>query len=164
MSKPPRQPAESGDFRDPLECYDPKTYEDPLQQALVDESVAAIQSTPYASVSPHTPVRQAVQQLADLHVACLLVEDHGKLVGVFTDRDVLDRVALEFDLVQDRPVSEVMTMEPIFVYDTDSAASVLSVMAVSGYRHVPVLSANKTIVGVASPQRVTDFLQRYFED
>ncbi len=151
----------SEDFQDPLENYDPKQFADPLEEALATQPVVEIQSTPYASVAPDTRIADAVNKLATLHVACLLVEQDGKLVGVFSDRDVVNRVALEYDEVKDRPVSEVMTPKPVFVYDTDSAASVLTVMAVSGFRHVPVVTLDGTIVGIVSPHRITGFLQRY---
>ena len=91
-----------------------------------------------------------------------MVQEDGKLVGVFTDRDVLDNVALELPQVADRPVKEVMTQHPVYVFDTDSAAAALCVMAVSGYRHVPVLNAQEQIVGIISPQRVTAFLKESF--
>lgn len=151
------------EFQDPLENYDPKTYDDPLQQALADETVTAIQSTPFASISTETTVGDAVRQLAELHVGCLLVEQEGRLVGIFSHRDVLDKVATQFVNLKDRPVAEVMTEKPVFVFDTDSSAAVLCVMAVSGYRHVPVLNSDKQIIGIASPQRVTQFLQQHFE-
>lgn len=154
----------SDDFQDPLENYDPKTYADPLEEALAERTVAEIQATPYASVTPDTSIAEAVQRLANLHVACLLVEQDGKLLGVFSDRDVLKRVALEYDELEDHPVSEVMTPDPVYVYDTDSSATVLTVMAVSGFRHVPVVSHDGTIVGIVSPHRVTGFLQRYFAE
>ena len=38
----------------------------------------------------------------------------------------------------------------------------LCVMAVHGYRHVPILSYDEKIVGIVSPQRVTNFLQQHF--
>ena len=93
----------TGEFQDPLENYDPPKYDDPLEQALAEESVAAIQSSPYASVSPDTPVHEAVAQLAGLSVACLLVEEQGKLVGLLTERDVLDKIALEHEAVPRSP-------------------------------------------------------------
>lgn len=164
MTRPMRKEPLGDEFQDPLENYEPKTFDDALEQALAEETADVIQSTPYASIAPEAPVHEAVDRLAQLHVACLLVEDGGKLVGVVSDRDVLDKVSLEYDQVKDQPVSSVMTMEPVYVYNTDTAAAVLSVMAVSGYRHVPVLSLNKTIVGVISPQRITAFLQQYFSE
>jgi CBS domain-containing protein len=84
------------------------------------------------------------------------------LVGVFSERDVLSKVVLEYDKVKDLPVSEVMTTEPIYVNETDSAVVALSVMALCGYRHVPVVDLNDNVVGIVSPQRVTEFLQKHF--
>ena len=66
--------------------------------------------------------------------------------------------------VKDRPVSDVMTTRPVYVYGTDPAAAVLSVMAVSGHRYVPILNLDDQLVGIASPQRVTTFLRRYLAD
>jgi CBS domain-containing protein len=158
----PKQQAE--DFQDPLQNYDPKVYNDPLEKALAEETVGAIQSTPVAMVTPETPVHAALQTLARLKVSCLLIEDQSKLVGVFSDRDVLERVALEYDQVKDRPVRELMTANPVVVYESDSAAAALSIMAVSGFRHVPVTKVDGTIVGIISPQRVTEFLRKHFSN
>jgi hypothetical protein len=54
-------------------------------------------------------------------------------------------------------------LTPTLLFIADSSAAVLSVMAVSGYRHVPVLDLDGSIKGIASPQRATEFLQKYFE-
>ena len=155
-------PKDPDAFRDPLENYDPKVYEDSLEEALAEESVEEICHEPFVTISPETPVQQAVEKLAGLHVACLLVADEGKLVGVFSDRDVLEKVALEFDDLKDRAVREFMTSNPIYVYATDSSAAALSVIAVCGFRHVPVLDVDHNVVGIVSPQRVTRFLQQHF--
>lgn len=161
MSNDATPTKESEEFRDPLQNYDPKTYRDPLEKALAEETVAAIQCTPVATVTPNTPVHAAVKTLAGMQVACLLVVQDGRLVGVFSDRDVLERVALEYERVKDRPVGELMTADPIYAYENDSAAAALSIMAVSGVRHVPVTNMDHKVVGIVSPQRVTEFLRKH---
>lgn len=147
----------------PDDFFNPGMYDDPVQQVLVEKTVEAIQHEPYSTISPDTIVAEAISKLAGLHVACLLVEEDGKLVGVFSDRDVLNKIALEYDDVKGRPVSEVMTTDPVYVYSSDPSAAALSVMAVSGYRHVPILALDDQIAGIASPQRVTAFLRQFFE-
>ena len=151
------------DFQDPLQNYEPKTYDDPVEQALAETTVDAIVHQPSETISPDTKISEAVQKLAGFHIACLLVEQEGKLVGVFSDRDVLDKVALEYDALKDRPVSEVMTTQPVFVYESDPAAAAISVMAVSGYRHVPILNVNDELIGIVSQQRVIDSINEIFE-
>jgi CBS domain-containing protein len=145
------------EFVDPLRNYEPRTYHNTLEQALSEEPVAAIQSRPYTSISPHATVSEAIQLLASRHVSCALVEEDSKLVGIFTDRDLLNRVALESDLLS-HPVHEVMTKNPVFVHDTDSSGAALCVMAVVGHRHVPVLDHDHRIIGIVTPQRITSFL------
>ncbi len=157
-SKPISSPCD--EFQDPLKNYDPKVYCDPLMKALAEEKVTSVQYRPVAAISPQTTIREAVQALSKLKVACLLIEEAGRLVGVFSDRDVLDKVALEYDTLRERPVSEVMTRDPVCVFDSDSSAAALSVMAVCGFRHVPVIDVKHQVVGIVSPQRVTEFLRK----
>ena len=159
------RPGNSGEhYRDPLENYDPKSYDDPLERALATEPVSAIQAQPFVTIPPQTTVEEAMTKLVDLSIACLLVEEDGKLLGVFSERDALNKVALEYEQVKGRPIREFMTSSPIYVFNTDSSAAALSVMAATGYRHVPVVDLNHRIVGVVSPQRVASFLERYFQN
>ena len=151
------------EFQDPLENYEPREYDDPLEEALVEEELSLIRHEPFSTIPSDTPVHEAVKQLAGMHIACLLVADKGKLVGVLSERDVLRKVALEYDEVKDKPVREVMTTDPIYVFETDSAVAALSVMAMCGYRHVPVLDLNDNLVGIVSPQRVVEFLRSHFK-
>ena len=151
-------------FQDPLENYDPKTYADPLEEALAEHKMQEMQHEPFATTTPETTVAEALELLAGTHVACLLIEEDKKLVGVFSNRDVLDKVALDYDEAKDRPVSEVMTHNPVYVYETDSPAKAFAVMAAAGHRHVPVLNLDEELVGIVSPQRGTAFLCQYFED
>ena len=151
------------DFQDPLENYDPREFDDPLEQALVEQETGTIRHEPYTTIAPDTPVHEAIEKLAGLHIACLLVAENDRLLGVFSERDVLSRVAFEYDDIKDQPVRDFMTADTIYVYETDSAVAALSVMALCGYRHVPVLDLNDNLVGIVSPQRVTEFLQRHFD-
>ena len=153
--------APDGAFQDPLENYEPKTYSDPLEEAISEQPSSKLQHEPYTAIHADTSVAEAVKRLAADHIACLLVEENEKLVGLFTHREVLDKVALEPDVL-DQPVRNVMTTEPAYVQEDDPIAATLCVMAVHGYRHVPILSFDEKIVGIVSPQRVTNFLQQYF--
>jgi CBS domain-containing protein len=154
--------SDAEEFQDPLENYEPRQYHDALEEALVEQEIGTIRHTPFTTIAPDLPVHEAVVRLADLHVACLLVAENDRLQGVFSERDVLNKVALNYDEVRDRPVRDVMTDHPIYVHETDSAITSLSVMAVCGYRHVPVLDLDEKLTGIVSPQRLVEFLQNYF--
>ena len=147
------------EFQDPLSNYEPRSYGDALQEALAEETVAAIQSRPYAEITPDKTVYSALQVLSGLKVASLMVVEHRRLLGLFTERDALERVAPRFEEVKRLPVREVMTTHPVVVYETDPAGAALSAIAVAGYRHVPVLGVNEEVVGVISPRRVFAFIR-----
>ncbi len=160
MPADPHDPSE--EFLDPLENYEPREYTDPLERALAEEPVAAIRTHPFFAVRPQTPVREAVATLADLGIACLLVTDErDHLVGVFTKRDVLSKVAERYDEVADGPVSAVMTDDPAFVREIDTAGATLCVMADQGFRHVPVLDVDGQVTGIVVPTRVLEFLKQH---
>jgi CBS domain-containing protein len=151
------------DFEDPLSNYEPAEYGDALEECLAEETVSQLQVKPYAEISPSTSVYEALQALAGLKVASVLVVDDGQLVGVFTERDALERVSPQFSEVKDAPVREVMTSNPIVVYETDPVGTAISMIAVAGYRHVPVLDIHDKVVGVVSPRRVLAFLKERYE-
>ena len=146
---------------DLLSNYDPPHYRDAVEAALAEVPVSEVQCYPFVTVPPTARVRDVLQTMDDLKVACVVIEDHRRLRGVFTERDVLNRVAENFERLCCAPITSVMTANPLFVYETDSSAAALAVMASFGYRHVPVLNNDDEIVGVVSPQRIMAFMQRY---
>ena len=151
-------------FQDPLENYEPREYSDELERALAEEPVTSIHTQPFISISEDTPVHAALETLAGRDIASTLVVDQQeRLVGIFSDRDALDKVALEYDAVKDKPVSEVMTANPIHVHEDESSAAALCVMAAAGYRHVPVVAADEKVIGMVSPQRVVEFLLEHLD-
>lgn len=148
------------EFQDPLENYDPPEYNDDFERALAEEPVTSIHTQPCTAIAENTPVHAALKTLVGRDIASTLVVDRdGRLVGIFSDRDALDKVALEYDAVKDKPVSEVMTDHPIRVREGESAAAALCVMAAAGYRHVPVVAADEKVVGIVTPYRLVEFLQ-----
>ena len=150
------------EFEDPLSDFEPAQYASELERALAEETVAKIQLQPYLHFSPDTSVNEAVRQLHESKVAsALVVDDNGNLVGLFTERDVLERVAEGFERNTKQPVSEVMTSEPTVVYESDPAATAIAAIAVEGHRHVPVLDMDGKVLGLASPRRVFDFMVKH---
>jgi len=78
---------------------------------------------------------------------------------VFSERDVLNKIADCFEQVKDQPVSQFMTPQPVVVHESDSSAKALNLMAVGGFRHVPLLDLDDKVVGVIGPRRITNYLK-----
>jgi CBS domain-containing protein len=82
---------------------------------------------------------------------CLLVTEQGALVGIFTDRDAILKVAGQG--ASDRTVGELMTHDPVILRSGDAVAVAIHKMAVGGFRHVPIVDGG-TPTGVVSARDV----------
>lgn len=159
--RPRRQGMSLGEFEDPLENYEPVSCVDEVERALTEDVVASMTIAPYRTVLATTPVRKTVELMIELDVACVLVVDESDhLVGIFSERDVMTKLAESFEALQNEPVSRFMTPNPTVVYDTDSPAKALNLMAVGGFRHIPVVDLDERVVGILGPRRVTHYLDQ----
>lgn len=156
-----RNPIEPGEFEDPLNNYDPPTYADELERVLCDTEISQMRITPVHCVAKDTPVDAVLDLMWTKECSCVVVtDDAGKPLGVFSSRDVLNKVA-DNDVVRTQPVREVMTPNPRAVYTTDCPAKAMNLMAVGGFRHIPVLDVDGKVVGMLAPRRTTEFLQEH---
>ncbi|MDG4555693.1 MAG: CBS domain-containing protein [Candidatus Competibacter sp.] len=85
-----------------------------------------------------TTVSEAARVMQKTRVGALLVVEHGRLVGIFTERDALFRVLAEGLNPEVTPLSEVMTSDPLTVHPDKPFAHALHLMYENGFRHVPV--------------------------
>lgn len=160
--RPARHPGdETGEFEDPLSQYGPPVYADDMEQALCEDRVTDMQATPFSTIRPDTTVLEAIRVMVDQGIACVMVADGERLLGLFTERDVLNKVFDRFDQVKHLPVSLVMTHAPAAVYDKDPPASAINLMAVAGFRHVPILGLDGRVAGIVGPRRVIAYLARF---
>lgn len=96
-------------------------------------------SADIVSCSVTTPVREAVRLLASKRIGALPVVDGGSVVGIFSERDVIYRLADEGDACLSRPLGEVMTSPPITVERSTAVLDALALMTKRRIRHLPVL-------------------------
>lgn len=110
-------------------------------------------------LAPEDNVRRAVQVMVEHHIGSILVMDGQTLVGIFTERDLLDRVvAAGADLDKTR-IGSVMTRDPLVVHETEDVLEAYRTLLQAGHRHLPVLRNGKPI-GVLSTRspRLADLL------
>ena len=156
-----RKPVDDGEFSDPLKNYDIAKAQDELERALCDGVIRDLSISPFCSVSPISTIEQAVRKMAGMNIGCLLVIENDKLVGIFTQRDLLMKVIDNFEAMKGKLIREVMTPDPVVVRDTDSPAKAINLMATGGFRHIPVLDVDDKVVGLIGPRRTTEYLQMH---
>jgi CBS domain-containing protein len=104
-----------------------------------------------------TSLREVVREMRDRRASCALLTREGRLAGVFTERDVVTRVAGVKGAL-DRPVAEVMTPDPDHVRRGDRLLTAVRLMHRRGYRHVPVVDDDGRVLGCVRHEDVVDYL------
>lgn len=137
-------------------------YEDQqrIRGAILDTPISDLPLRDPILIDATGTVADAVKSMNDHHTGCILVGRAGKLIGIFTERDVLTKDFFRADS-HTVPVESVMTPNPETLEPEDSIAFALNKMSVGGYRHIPIVDGDKP-VGVLSVRDIVDFLVDLF--
>jgi CBS domain-containing protein len=123
---------------------------DPVERSLVEDPVGRLNPRKPVTIAPVTTVREAIRLMLDSNVGALLVVNgSGHLTGIFSERDLLTKIAGLRDDYADRPVSEFMTRDPEAVAPYHTLAFALHKMDCGGYRHVPVLENGQPVAMIS---------------
>ena len=99
-------------------------------------------------VAPEDTLGEAAQLMADQGVGSAVVLEHGRLIGIVTERDLLKAVAGRVHPSEGR-VREWMTMDPVVALESTPADEAARAMLDHGFRHLPVVEGDRT-VGIVS--------------
>jgi len=119
------------------------------------EVAEIIEGHPLIHADPTDKVRAVARLMADRNVGAIAVLDSGRLVGVFSERDLMARVVATGLDPDDTPVSTVMTRELIVAEAGDGVGDALHKMQDRKCRHLPVVRSGK-LIGMLS---IRDLLQ-----
>jgi CBS domain-containing protein len=110
------------------------------------------------TVEPGLGLKAVAERMVAKDVGAVLVIEHGRLVGILTERDILRAVAggiTDETLVSDWMTRDPETMEPD---ETTQTAAVL--MIHGGFRHMPIVDGDE-VVGMLS---IRDLMRIVLED
>lgn len=109
----------------------------------------AIHGQELVTFAPGAIVREVVDIMAKRRFGAVPVVEDDRLVGIFTERDVLVRVLAAGKNPDTTRLDEVMTRDPDTVKSSDAVLHALELMNQHGYRHLPVVDGDR-LVGVVS--------------
>ncbi len=101
------------------------------------------------SVTPDTPVYDALKLMAEKNVGALLVLEGDKLAGILSERDYARKVILKGKASKNTPAREIMSENVVCVTPEQSVADCMALMTDKRFRHLPVIEDGK-LVGVIS--------------
>jgi len=106
-------------------------------------------------VRPDDTVFNALQLLAQYEVGALMVMDHGKLVGVVSERDYTRKVALQGRNSKETTVADIMTRNVITIGPKTGTRQCMALMSEKRIRHLPMVEGD-TVLGMISIRDIMD--------
>ena len=130
---------------------------------IFTEPLSALNPQEMVCVSPTTSLAEVISLLKERHVGCVLVtSEGGQLIGIFTERDLLYRVAGLISDLEQIAVESVMTPRPTALKADAAVQHALHLMSIHGFRHVPLLDDDDRPVGLVSFRYIVRFIEVNF--
>ena len=109
--------------------------EQELGQLILGAAIRELEAPAAVLVPESASIESVIQTMLDRGLGAVLVQREGRIVGIFTERDVLRRV-VSLAVNRERPVAEVMTPDPESLDPEDGIGFALNRMVVGGFRHI----------------------------
>lgn len=116
----------------------------------------------FHTTTPGTTVRAACLQLDAANIGALAVVTGGRLVGVFSERDVIRKCLAHGRRTDDTAVADIMTPDPVTIDAGAPLAEAMGAMVTGGFRHLPVMR-NGAAVGMLSMRDIPTAYRLMFE-
>ncbi len=113
------------------------------------EQLIAIKGAAVASLPPTATVLEAAQLMNERHIGSVLVIDRNRLVGIFTERDVMRRIVAEERAAATTQLADVMTRQVACAALHTRLDEIRAVMRGRRIRHIPVVEG-KRVMGMIS--------------
>ena len=127
-----------------------------IQELALSDKIVALEST--------ATVADAVKAMIDNRLGAVLIVENDRLLGLFTERDVLTRVVAHGLTTSDTLVAEVMTRDPECLSCEDGIVFALNKMTVGGFRHIPILDDTGAPASVLSMRDVVEHIVSFYSD
>ena len=127
-----------------------------LARSVMEDNLSHLDQDETISVAPDTPALEVTERMKNSNSGCALIVDGDKLVGIFTEHDVLKRVTGAGDLAA-VSVKELMSANPETLNEKDSVAEALNKMSLGRYRHIPFKKSDGSYA-VASIRSVLKYI------
>jgi signal-transduction protein with cAMP-binding, CBS, and nucleotidyltransferase domain len=125
------------------------------------QTLARIATAAATAVESSVTIQETVNLMAEKNLSAVIVSEAGRPVGIFTERDVLRRVAAQAIDLNKNTVDAVMTAPLIIMPSTASVGDALAEMYRRDIRNMPVSGSGGEITGVLSMPDILQYAQAF---
>ena len=128
-------------------------------RSVMEDDLTRVLENRALTVSPDVSTGEVVRSMREATISCALVVEGDRLAGIFTEHDVLCKLAGAEKELLSAPIRDLMTPNPETLKETDSVAAALNKMALGRYRNVPVEKTDGSFA-LTSIQNVLEYIAR----
>ena len=132
-----------------------------IEEILRTDPISSIEIEPVQSIPATMPLRDVIARMQKRRVAAVVIAENGRVTGIFTERDVLNRI-IGLAMNENLPVGEVMTRKPRTLTPHDRIADAIRLMTDRGYRHIPLVDDTGRHVGLISARDIVEFIAKHY--
>ena len=121
----------------------------------------AIPGRPTVTVSRHSSVMDAIRLMAGARIGSVVVTEGDRIVGIFSERDLMLRVVLAAKDPGQIPIEQVMTSPVQTVPKRTTSDEALRMMLDRHIRHLPIVDDSNRMLGIVS---MRDLMEHKVED
>jgi CBS domain-containing protein len=104
------------------------------------------------TAKPDEKVIDAAEKMAKYKVGSVVIIDDGKVLGIITERDIINLVASKKDL--NEKLEFYMTKAPITIYFDENLEKAIQIMKEKNIRHLPVVNKEGKLIGMISSRDI----------
>jgi CBS domain-containing protein len=108
-----------------------------MARSVMEDDISQLDQE-FLSVSPDTPALEVIRKMKDAGLGCVLVLENGHVAGIFTERDLLNKLTGQTAVPDSTAIGELMSVNPEVLSETDSVAIAVNKMSMGRYRHIPI--------------------------
>lgn len=129
------------------------------EKSLMEQPIRVLNPPEALVVAPTDSVAHAIEQMQKKNYGCVHIQENERLIGIFTDGDIVNKV-IGHDLdLKAMPISQLMTPNPVCAELKDTIAFAFNQMVIAGSHHLPILDDGKP-VGFTSAQGLLAYIGR----
>jgi len=132
---------------------------------VLERSVMDLPHVPVAiRCTPETSLRDAVRTLHKSEVGSIIVAEGLKVVGIFTERDILTKIVDKPVNFEKEKVSAFMTKDPVCIPKSENISAILKRMSEGNFRHLIIVDAYNNLERVISIKDISQYLVSVFQE
>jgi CBS domain-containing protein len=136
-----------------------------LEDALLSDEVRLLAPSEPIRLPSDASVADAVTRMGDgRRAGVVIVDASGRLIGIFTERDLLTRVVRQGRDLARTQLTDVMTADPEALAPSDRICFAINRMHNAGYRTVPLVDTEHRPIGIVTVNDVVGWLARVFPE